>query len=89
MDNFMKNFNLPLVNAHTHAAMIAFRGIAEDMPLEKWLNDYIWPREKEEINPEFVYKQTKIAIREMQKNGIRVFLICIFLKTKLEERLRN
>lgn len=68
-----KFFTFPLVNAHTHAAMVAFRGMAEDMPLEKWLKEYIWPLEKEKVNPEFVYQNTKIAIREMQKNGIKVF----------------
>jgi len=68
-----KTFNLPLVNAHTHAAMIAFRGMAEDMPLNKWLSDYIWPMEKEKINPEFIHAETKKAIIEMKKNGIRVF----------------
>jgi len=69
---------LPLVNAHTHAAMVGLRGMAEDVPLQKWLNDYIFPAEKERVNPSFVYEQTKIAIKEMQRNGIRVFPICIF-----------
>jgi 5-methylthioadenosine/S-adenosylhomocysteine deaminase len=70
----MKNFfRLPLINTHTHAAMVAFRGIVEDMSLDKWLFKYIYPLEKEKVNPAFVYEQTKIAIQEMQKNGIRAF----------------
>ena len=32
-----------LVNAHTHAAMTLFRGMADDLPLEEWLKDHIWP----------------------------------------------
>jgi len=36
---------LPLVNAHCHAAMIAFRGRAEDKPLKEWLEKYMWPME--------------------------------------------
>lgn len=68
-----KILNLPLVNAHTHAAMIAFRGISEDISLDDWLNKYIWPIEKKKVNPKFVYEQTKLAILEMQKNGIKVF----------------
>lgn len=66
-------FSLPLVNAHTHAAMVSFRGIAEDIPLNEWLNKYIWPAEKEKVNPKFVYENTKLAIAEMKRNGIRVF----------------
>src|SRR5512144_3091899 len=34
-----------LVNAHTHAAMSLFRGIADDVPLQTWLEQHIWPRE--------------------------------------------
>jgi 5-methylthioadenosine/S-adenosylhomocysteine deaminase len=68
-----QDFKLPLVNAHTHAAMIAFRGLAEDVSLDEWLNKYIFPMEKEKVNPKFVYEQTKIAIKEMQKNGIKAF----------------
>lgn len=68
-----KSFRLPLVNAHTHAAMVAFRGIAEDLPLKKWLEENIWPLEKSKINPGFIYRNTKKAIIEMQKNGIQAF----------------
>jgi len=34
-----------LINLHTHLAMTYFRGLADDLPLERWLNDYIWPLE--------------------------------------------
>jgi len=66
-------FNLPLVNAHTHAAMAGFRGLAEDVALNVWLNQYIWPAEKKEINPKFIYQYTDLAIKEMKQNGIRIF----------------
>ncbi len=66
-------FGLPLVNSHTHAAMIAFRGMAEDLPLKDWLEKYIWPAEKEKVGADFVYENTKTAIREMKRNGIKVF----------------
>lgn len=62
-----------MVNAHTHAAMIAFRGLAEDISLGEWPKDYIWPWEKKIVTPKFVYQNTKKAIRQMKKNGIRVF----------------
>jgi len=66
-------FNLPLINAHCHAAMIGFRGMAEDLPLDKWLNDVIWPLEAKMVTPSFVYEQTKLAIAEMKENGIEAF----------------
>jgi len=41
-----QKFNLPLINAHTHAAMVGFRGLGEDAPLDVWLNKYIFQRKK-------------------------------------------
>jgi len=68
------NFNLPLVNAHCHAAMIAFRGRAEDKPLKEWLEKYMWPMEEKEVNLEMVRVQTKKAIQEMKANKIAFFV---------------
>ncbi|MFZ5982158.1 MAG: amidohydrolase [Patescibacteria group bacterium] len=63
----------PLINTHTHAAMVAFCGMAEDLPLIEWLEKYIWPAEAKKVNPRFVYENTKKAIREMRANGIELF----------------
>lgn len=76
----MKIKHLPLVNAHAHAAMVAFRGLAEDLPLEKWLKEYIWPLEKQKVNSRFVYQQTKTAIREMKENHIALFCDMYFFE---------
>jgi 5-methylthioadenosine/S-adenosylhomocysteine deaminase len=43
-----------LINTHTHAAMSLFKGFADDLPLQEWLNDHIWPAEKKFVNPSFV-----------------------------------
>jgi 5-methylthioadenosine/S-adenosylhomocysteine deaminase len=59
-----------LVNAHTHAAMSLFRGIADDLPLARWLEDHIWPREARNVAPEFVYDGVRLAAAEMLKGGI-------------------
>jgi len=75
-----KIIRLPFVNAHTHAAMVAFRGLAEDLPLKKWLEENIWPMEREKINPKFIYENTKKAILEMQKNGIQAFCNMYFFE---------
>ncbi len=74
---------LPLLNCHTHIAMLAFRGLAEDMPLDKWLNDYIWPNEAKCINSDFVYRNAKKAIIEMQKNKIRAFSDMYFFESSV------
>jgi 5-methylthioadenosine/S-adenosylhomocysteine deaminase len=59
-----------LVNAHTHAAMTLLRGIADDVPLQAWLSDHIWPREARFVSPEFVHDGTLLAAAEMLKGGI-------------------
>jgi 5-methylthioadenosine/S-adenosylhomocysteine deaminase len=59
-----------LVNAHTHAAMTLFRGIADDVPLERWLAEHIWPRETKFVSPEFVYDGARLAAAEMLRGGV-------------------
>jgi len=84
-----KNFNLPLINTHCHAAMIAFRGMAEDLPLKVWLEKYIWPAEKKKVTPSFVYRQTKKAIREMKKNGIKIFNDMYFFEKEVAKAAKE
>ena len=62
-----------LINAHTHAAMTLFRGIADDMPLERWLTDGIWPSEKRWASAEMVRDGTRHAIAEMLRGGVTCF----------------
>jgi len=81
----LKDFNLPLINAHCHAAMFPFRGIAEDMPLQEWLEYHIWPMEEKEVNPEMVYDETKKAIQEMKKNKIAFFVDMYIFQEKVAE----
>lgn len=62
-----------LINAHTHAAMTLFRGIADDLPLMEWLERHIWPAEQRWISPEFVEDGTRLAIAEMLRGGTTCF----------------
>ncbi|MEM7765307.1 MAG: TRZ/ATZ family hydrolase [Pseudomonadota bacterium] len=62
-----------LVNTHTHAAMSLFRGIADDVPLETWLNEHIWPLEGQHANADFVRDGTRLAIAEMIRSGTTCF----------------
>jgi 5-methylthioadenosine/S-adenosylhomocysteine deaminase len=61
-----------LINAHTHAAMALFRGLADDLPLEDWLNSHIFPAERH-LDREFVYWGTKLAVAEMLLSGTTTF----------------
>lgn len=62
-----------LVNAHGHAAMTLFRGLADDLPLQRWLKDYIWPAESRWVDEDFVRCGTELAIAEQLKGGITCF----------------
>jgi len=61
------------VNAHTHAAMSLFRGLADDLPLMDWLQKHIWPAEGKWVGAEFVRDGTQLAIAEMLKSGTTCF----------------
>ncbi len=62
-----------LVNAHTHAAMTLFRGMADDLPLEDWLKQAIWPAERRWVSAEMVRDGTRLAIAEQLKGGVTCF----------------
>jgi 5-methylthioadenosine/S-adenosylhomocysteine deaminase len=62
-----------LVNAHTHAAMNLMRGLADDLPLMRWLNDHIWPAEAAHVSSKFVYDGTLLACAEMLRAGVTCF----------------
>ena len=62
-----------LVNGHTHAAMTCFRGIADDLELMDWLNNFIFPAEAKNVNPELVYWGSLLAGAEMIKSGTTTF----------------
>lgn len=59
-----------LVNAHTHASMSLMRGLADDLPLMRWLKEHVWPVEAKHVSPEFVYDGTLLAAIEMLKGGV-------------------
>lgn len=62
-----------LVNAHTHAPMTLLRGYADDLELNVWLKDHIWPAESRFVGPEFVRDGTRLAIAEMLRSGTTCF----------------
>jgi 5-methylthioadenosine/S-adenosylhomocysteine deaminase len=62
-----------LINTHTHAAMNLLRGFADDIHLNEWLNERIWPAERMHVNKEFVFDGTQLAIAEMLRSGVTCF----------------
>jgi len=61
------------INTHTHAAMNLLRGYADDLPLDTWLGDHIWPAEQRWVSPEFVRDGTDLAVLEMIRGGTTCF----------------
>jgi len=62
-----------LINTHTHAAMAYFRGLADDLPLDVWLFNHIFPAEAKYVNEEFVKKSGELSCLEMIKSGTTCF----------------
>ena len=57
------------INTHTHAAMTLFRGLADDLPLQQWLGEHIWPAEQRWAGAEFVRDGSELAVVEMLRGG--------------------
>jgi 5-methylthioadenosine/S-adenosylhomocysteine deaminase len=63
-----------LVNAHGHAAMTLLRGIADDLKLLEWLQNYIFPAEAKNVSPDFVYWGTLLGCVEMARSGTTTYV---------------
>jgi 5-methylthioadenosine/S-adenosylhomocysteine deaminase len=62
-----------LINAHGHGAMSLLRGYADDLPLDTWLNEHIWPTEAKFVGADFVRDGAELAIAEMIRSGTTCF----------------
>ncbi len=62
-----------LINMHTHSPMTLLRGYADDLPLQQWLTEFIWPAEQRFVGPQFVADGTRLAIAEMLRAGTTCF----------------
>ncbi len=74
-----------LINAHGHAAMTLFRGLADDLPLQRWLKDHIWPAESRWVDEDFVRCGSELAIAEQLKGGITCFSDMYFYPSVVSE----
>ena len=74
-----------LVNAHGHAPMVLFRGIADDLRLMQWLQDFIFPAEKNNVTAPFVKAGTELAALEMIRSGTTTFVDMYYFEDQVAE----
>jgi 5-methylthioadenosine/S-adenosylhomocysteine deaminase len=78
-----------LINTHTHAPMVLYRGLADDLALMDWLTKYIFPAEKATVSPEFVRVGTRLAALEMIESGTTTFVDMYYFEDDIAEATRE
>ncbi|HLY19376.1 MAG TPA: amidohydrolase family protein [Bryobacteraceae bacterium] len=78
-----------LINTHTHAAMSLFRGIADDLRLQDWLEHYIFPAEARNVTPEFVRWGTRLGCLEMLLSGTTTFTDMYYFEDVVAEAAKE
>lgn len=78
-----------LINTHTHAAMSLLRGIADDLRLQDWLQNYIFPAEARNVTPEFVLWGTRLACLEMMLSGTTTFVDMYYYEDRVAEAAKE
>ena len=77
-----------LINTHAHAPMVIFRGLAEDVSIERWFNEYMWPLESN-LQEEDVYWGMLLALAEMIEGGITTVADHYFFMDQAAEAVRR
>src|SRR5882672_3003814 len=72
-----------LVNTHTHAPMVMYRGLADDLALRDWLEKYIFPAEAKTVSPELVRIGTRLAALEMIESGTTTFVDMYYFEEEI------
>jgi 5-methylthioadenosine/S-adenosylhomocysteine deaminase len=72
-----------LINTHTHAPMVLYRGLADDLALMEWLQKYIFPAEARTVSPEFVRAGTLLAALEMIRSGTTTFVDMYYFEEEI------
>jgi 5-methylthioadenosine/S-adenosylhomocysteine deaminase len=78
-----------LINAHTHAPMSLFRGIADDLRLQDWLEKFIFPAEAKNVSPQFVRDGTKLACAEMLLSGTTTFVDMYYFEEEIAAAVKE
>jgi len=77
-----------LINTHTHAPMVLFRGLADDLALMEWLTKYIFPAEAKTVSPEFVRAGTRLAALEMIQSGTTTYTDMYYFEEEIAKETR-
>jgi len=77
-----------LINTHTHAPMVLFRGLADDLALQDWLTRYIFPAEAKVVSPEFVRAGTRLAALEMIESGTTTFADMYYFEEEIAKETK-
>lgn len=78
-----------LINTHTHAPMVMFRGLADDLALMDWLQKYIFPAEARTVSPEFVRIGTTLAALEMIQSGTTTYTDMYYFEEEIAKATRD
>jgi 5-methylthioadenosine/S-adenosylhomocysteine deaminase len=78
-----------LVNAHGHAPMVLFRGVADDLRLMEWLTKYIFPAEAKNVSAPFVKTATRLAALEMIRSGTTTFVDMYYFEDQVAEAAKE
>jgi len=78
-----------LINAHTHAPMALFRGVADDLTLNDWLTKFIFPAEARNLTPEFVRWGTRLAMLEMLLSGVTTYVDMYYFQDLIAEETQR
>ncbi len=78
-----------LINAHSHCPMTIFRGFADDLPLQEWLNDYIFPAEAKFMTAEAARIGTSLAVLEMIASGTTCFNDMYFFEKEIAKVVKQ
>jgi 5-methylthioadenosine/S-adenosylhomocysteine deaminase len=77
-----------LINTHTHAPMVLYRGLADDLALMEWLEQYIFPAEAKTVSPEFVRAGTRLAALEMIQSGTTTYADMYYFEEEIARATR-
>ena len=78
-----------LVNTHTHAPMVLYRGLADDLALMDWLQKYIFPAEAKTVSPEFVRAGTRLAVLEMIESGTTTYADMYYFEEEIAKATKE
>ena len=78
-----------LINTHTHAPMVMYRGLADDLALMEWLQKYIFPAEAKTVSPEMVRIGTRLAVLEMIESGTTAYADMYYFEEEIAKATRE